>query len=451
MLRYLRLTYERLRFLGERLRFIWAPLRHLPESLRHPAESARRIGDDLRHIRGLLGRWAGDLALAVRLEYRGLDRFELSRRLRRDFLKGRVLGKAAYSLAVVAWAAFIFWGRFLTPLASTPYFRPEREFRTIGFFENGAGPQFDDSWPTLERYPGLLDVISPFWYSVDSSGKILGDGYRPEVMNFARSKGMKVIPLVSNRKQGPGNGFDSIRTPEARAQTVDRLADLVASRGFDGLNLGYGLLPPEARAPYVDFVSSLARALRSQGRSLLVSVFSDVEVPAAISGFFDYRAIGQAADAIILLAYDRSYPATGPGPLAPRSWVSASLDSLLGYAPAGKVFLGVGTHAYDWPVSAEGGVVEYLSTAAALERARDEGALVTWDPVSGQSFYTYVSQSGLGREVWLQDAGHLLDKVALAKGKKIRGIALWRLGFSEEGALEQLAEALGRKIVQPGR
>lgn len=406
--------------------------------------------EDLRTIRRRLGRWVRSLAAATRREYGGLDLVEIARRLRREVFGNPLAGRALYGLTVTAWAAFIVWGRFLVPLATAPYFRPETRFQVIGFFENGTGPQFVDSWPTFQRYADLFDVVSPFWYSVDSSGKIVGDGYRPEVVNLARSRGIRVIPLVTNLKQSSGNGFDAIRTASARAKTVENLSNLVAARDYDGLNLGYELLPPEARESYSAFVTALGGALRGQGRTLLVSVFPDVEVSPAVSGFFDYRAIGRAADGIILLVYDLHYSATDPGPVAPLPWAEAGVDSLLGYVSPGKVILGVGSYAYDWPTASENGIAEYLSAATALARAQAEGVPVHLDPASRQSFFTYVSATGIKREVWLQNAQHLADKAALARAKGLSGLAVWRLGFSEDGALDLLAETLGRRIDRAG-
>jgi len=164
-----------------------------------------------------------------------------------------------------------------------------------------------------------------------------------------------------------------------------------------------------------------------------------------VSGFVDYRAIGEAADLVVLLGYDRSWPATSPGPLAPLAWVEANINSLLGYLPASKLILGIGAHAYDWPIDPEAGRTDYLSTSAALARASDAGAAVRYDPASRQSFYTYTSQAGADREVWLQDGSHVADKVRLAKSRGLRGVAIWRLGFGETGALEKLGRVVGRR------
>lgn len=402
------------------------------------------VRDDVRILRERLGGWSVRLYRAGVREYRGLNLRRVGSRLSREILASPALGRAAYVLVVLTWSAFVIWGRFLVPLSTTPYLRPEERFQAVAFFENGSGPEFPDSLPTLERYAKLFDVVSPFWYSVGPTGDLAGDGYRPEVVAAARSRGLKVIPLVGNLKSGPGNSFDAIRTDAARARTVDNLTTLAAARGYDGLNVDFELLPPEARPSYTAFVTSLATALHAQGRTLTVSVFPDVELSPAVSGFFDYRAIGQAADFIVLMAFDRHWSATGPGPVAPLPWVEASLDSLLKYVPARKVILGVGTHAYDWPTSAGSGIAEYLPTRVALQRAADAGSALRFDPESRQSTFAYASAGGAFREVWVQDGAQLADRAALARRRGLRGVAVWRLGFSEDGALERFGQAIGR-------
>ena len=376
---------------------------------------------------------------------RGLDLGQVGRRLGREVFGNPSRDRAVYVLVILAWVSLVAWGRLIAPLAITPYFRPQARFQVIAFFENGAGSKFVDSLPTLKVYSGLFDTVSPFWHSVGADGRVAGDGYRGEVVSLARARGLSVVPLVSNVKSGAGNSFEAIRTPEARAKTVGNLVDLVAEKAYDGLNLGFELLPADARESYSTFLRELAVALHGRGKTLAVSVFGDVDVSPLVSGFLDYRAIGEAADLVVLLGYDRSWPATSPGPLAPLAWVEANIDSLLGYLPAGKLILGIGTHAYDWPIDPEAGRTDYLSTSAALARASDAGAAVQYDPVSRQSFYTYTSQAGADREVWLQDGSHVADKVQLAKSRGLRGVAIWRLGFGETGALEKLGGVVGRR------
>ncbi len=420
----------------------WRPV--LPS--RTQIQDARaRIQDDLRVLRARLGQWSGRIVLAVRREYRGLRLAEMLRRVLGEVLANPRLGRAAFGLAVLAWSAMILWARILVPLAARPYFMPQPRFQSVAFFENGAGPEFPDSLPTFRSYVRLFDVVSPFWYSVGPSGDVAGGGYRPEVVDFARRKGLKVVPLVNNAKAGPDNSFEAIRTDAARARTVDALAAVAESRGYDGLNLDFELLPPEARDSYTALVTSLAAVLHAQGRTLTVSVFPDVEVSPELSGFFDYAAIGRAADFVVLMAYDRHWPATGPGPISPEPWVEAGLDSLLKYVPARKVILGIGSHAYDWPASAGTGIAEYLSTRTALQRAAAAGSATVYDSASRQSSFSYIAGEGSVRQVWVQDAPSLADKAALAQKRGLGGTALWRLGFSEDGALERFGRALGRR------
>ncbi len=391
-----------------------------------------------------MGGWLVRLYRAVVREYRGLSLGRVGRRLSREVAGSPTLGRAVYALVVLSWSAFIVWGRFLVPLSTSPYFRLEERFQAVAFFENGSGSEFPDSLPALQRYVRLFDVVSPFWYSVGPTGEVAGDGLRSEVVAVARSGGLKVIPLVSNLKAGPGNSLDAIGTEDARARTVGNLVALAAARGYDGLNLDFELLPPEARPSFAAFVTSLATALHARGQTLTVSVFPDVEVPPAVSGFLDYRAIGQAADFVVLMAYDLHWLATGPGPVAPLPWVEASLDSLLKYVPARRVILGIGTHAYDWPTTPGSGRAEYLTTRTALQRASAAGSTMRRDPASRQSAFAYTSEVGALREVWVQDAAHVVDKVELARRRGLRGVAVWRLGFSEDGALEEFGRAIGR-------
>jgi len=420
----------------------------------------RRVRERLRPAARRLGARSGSLVSrayayleprlrplyeAVRREWRGLTFREAARRVGEEVLMNPRRRKAAYALVVTTWVAAIVWGRLLAPLAAAPFLRPAEAFTVVGYFENGTGGFFEDSLPALEAAPrGLFDVVSPFWYNIGPEGGVVERGFREEVVRLARSRGMRVIPLVNNLKTGPGNGLEVLTDRTLRRRTADELGDLVARRGYDGLALSFELIPPEGREGFSAFVRELAGILHTQGKVLHVLVFSDVELPRSVSGLYDYQAIGEAADRVVLLSFDRHWTLTDPGPLSPLPWVEAGVESLLRHVPRNKVILGIGTHAYDWPVDPDAGVPEFLPTAAALRRAELTGADVRHDPESGQSFFTYKGSTGVERVVWVQDTAHLVERAELARRLGLRGVALWRLGYSEEGALEALARALGR-------
>jgi len=403
--------------------------------------AAPALAPILARVRPAVRSWSA----AVRREYSGLTLREAGRRVAREVAGSRHRRGAAWALVVTAWFALVVWARILVPLATTPYFFPAQRFTVLGFFENNAGGYFGDSLSALQQAPkNLFNSIAPFWYEVKADGQVEERGFRPEVVSFARSRGIRVVPMVSNAKATAGNSLGAISDPGLRRRVVDGLVAVAVDRGYDGLHITFALLPPEGRDSFTRFVEELASALHSVGRILSVSVFPDVGLPPEVSGFYDYRAIGAAADQVVLQVFDRHWTNTEPGPISPLSWAEASLDSLLGHVPAGKVVLGIGAHAYDWPEDPDLGLAEYLPTSAALRRAELVGAEVEFDPVSRQRTYTYEGSTGVNRVVWLQDAGHLADKVSLARSHGLAGVALWRLGFTEEGALETLARALGR-------
>lgn len=383
---------------------------------------------------------------AVRREYRGLSPERVWAGVRREVFENRRLKAAVYVLVVTTWVLAVVWSRLLVPLDMPPFFRPAGGLHVIGFFENESGGFFGDSLPSLKENPSLFDTISPFWYSVGPDGTVSEKGYRDEVVDFARSRGIRIVPLVTNLKEGPGNGMAVVTEPDLRAQVVTRLADLTVDRGFDGLDMGFQLLPQEARDGYSTFINELAEALRARGKRLTVSVFSDIDLPAAVSGFIDYSAIGRSADLVVLQAFDRHWTLTPPGPIAPLPWVEASLERLTRLVPASKIVLNIGAHAYDWPEDRAEGIPEYLPTEAALRRAALTNSEVEYYESARQSFYTYRGTTGIGRVVWVQDARHLVDKVQLARRHRLAGVALWRLGFTEPGAIEQFEAALsGRR------
>ena len=98
----------------------------------------------------------------------------------------------------------------------------------------------------------------------------------------------------------------------------------------------------------------------------------------------DYPALGQAADAVLLMTYEWGYTYGPPLAVAPLPQVQRVLDYALSVIPREKILLGVPTYGYDWPLPYERGVTRAtsLSPQAALALARQYGAEIQFDPVS---------------------------------------------------------------------
>lgn len=321
---------------------------------------------------------------------------------------------------------------------------PASGLEVVGFYENGdasgtggaQGPgdneqTFVSSLPALEANAKLINIVSPFWYSVNAGGAVTSTKPDPKVTKFAKDNKIAVWALVNNAKAGSQPAGGVLDAANTRSNAVKNIVDIADKGGYQGIFLDFQLIPPNSGSNLTSFVTELAKQLHAKKKKLGVAIFPKIDVSPDVSGAYDYAALSKQADMVLLMAYDRHYEGSVPGPVSPLSWVEANLTSTLKSVSTSKLVLAIGTYGYDWPSG--GGNGEYIATRVALARAAKYGATVKRDSASGQPYFTYTDENGQGHEVWFQDAEAAKARIDLAKKHKLRGVGIWRLGFEEAG------------------
>lgn len=309
------------------------------------------------------------------------------------------------------------------------------KLEVIAFYENGAGGMFVSSSESLRQNIAHIDTVVPFWASVDPSGNVTTVRSDPSIVDFVHKNDRPLVLLLNNLKRAGVSNASMIETPEARARTISNIVDTIVRQGYDGVHISFDLMPVSARQAFTTFIQDLALEMHSRNKILGVSVFPRLELPASIWGAFDYKAIGQSADYVVLQAYERHWINSPPGPIAPEPWAEASVQRALSEIPARKTVLGIGMYGYDWSEKPGKGTTEYLPAKDALARAKSLGVSVRLDRRSQQPTYRYTVNK-VTRVVWFQDANNMRRKMNLARKYGLRGIAIWRLGFEDPGTWE---------------
>ncbi|MDI7250035.1 MAG: glycosyl hydrolase family 18 protein [Bacillota bacterium] len=328
-------------------------------------------------------------------------------------------GLVALLVVVGLWSA-------LSPRA----FRRPAPFEVVGYIHDPAS-----GLASARSHPDRLTALSPLWYSVGPDGRLVDARPDPALREFARSQGIPLVVLINNQKVG--DNCQVLRSDASRRRMVSEITDLVTREGYEGINLDFQEMRPDVREEFTAVVRELARSLHAKGKILALSLIPPVDVPPEVTSVYDYRALGQAADYVVVFGYDRHNPSTDPGPIAPREWVEANIRKMVSLVPARKVVLGVGVYGYDWALPRRTPQdVTPLAVAAARELARRHGVQPQVQP-GGQVTFRY-AKDGRSHEVWFQDATNVKEKVDLARRYNLRGVAIWRLGFEEPAHWAQL-------------
>ncbi len=295
----------------------------------------------------------------------------------------------------------------------------------VGFFVNWD----DSSLASLKDNIASLDLLVPEWlHLADGDGTIVVDDRDRQrlVMSVIaeRRPDLKVMPLVNNFDGRVWRGervASMVSSDSARARTVSQLLDYVRDGRFPGVSLDFEEIPPPASRDFTRFVEQTAAAFHAAGLSVSINVPADEER-------FPYRAIGNAVDYVIVMAYDQHWPAGTAGPIAALDWFERVLRRRAKDTPAGKLIVALGNYGYDWVAGAP--AVEHTFEEAVLTAKESEGE-IRYDPASLNPMFTYADDDDKLHQVWMLDATTAFDQAAVARTIGAAGAALWRLGSED--------------------
>jgi spore germination protein YaaH len=143
------------------------------------------------------------------------------------------------------------------------------------------------------------------------------------------------------------------------------------------------------------------------------------------NGAYDYAALSNYVDTLVLMAYDEHWMGGTPGAIASIGWVEEVLDYSVTVVPRSKLYLGVAAYGYDWASSGS----KAYSINGCYNVASKYSATIKWDNTSKTPYFNYTDDKDISHSVWFENGQSLGYKLDLAKSYKIQGIAIWRLGL----------------------
>ncbi|PKM76249.1 MAG: copper amine oxidase [Firmicutes bacterium HGW-Firmicutes-15] len=273
---------------------------------------------------------------------------------------------------------------------------PRQAMTVIGFY--ALGDSKTSSWTNLfgHTYPtataGNTDVISELalgWYSIDKQGNLLDrsrtgwqrpDGWET-VLNSAKQYKLS-SEMVIHVTDGDGTISLLLNDPIAITRTVKAVSE--EAKHYSGVNLDFeglgfndsGEQLKQVQQRFTSFVKLLDQELKTNSTGLTLTLHA----PNSAYPGYDYQALGQIADRIIIMAYDY-----GSKP-EPVNLVKQAVEMACKSVPANKLILGI---------SAPSETAESIAT-----------------------------------------------KVGIAKRYNLGGVALWRLGVINDGMWQKLRDSL---------
>ena len=283
----------------------------------------------------------------------------------------------------------------------------------------------------IGEMPGL-DVVSPTWFDLTGVDGEVGSKASAEYINWAHNKGYKVWALFRNNSNDIEMTSAFLNDGDARAKAIRSVLAYASMLEIDGINLDFENVYLKDKDMLTQFVRELAPMLREQGLTFSVCV----NIPDGSDNWskcFDSPRIAEAADYIVVMAYDQTGTSSNhAGSVAQLDWVETNIRKLVERdgIPPERVILGMPFYIRLWEMETDSDINgRILNTKAiymrtAINLALDNHADIVWEERSGQFYCEYKSEGKIYR-MWLEEPYSLNMKSSLVHKYNLAGISAW--------------------------
>lgn len=324
-------------------------------------------------------------------------------------------------------------------------------------------PDFTHAFYAISSYSQLelaqgMDAVSAGWsrmrwdnnialLSTTSAGQnefCVPSGYET-VVNALSSKH---IPLHLSVYMSVADGAAKLlASPEGRRQAVEQIVQemnlpykALGRNPYSGVTIDFeGLRQPQS-ADFTAFLTDLSQQLHAMGKSLYVCV-SPVLAQGPYYDGYNYAAIGQLADKVILMAYDYDTQDMSQfvGTDFQKTAATAPIDQLYWSVRCArekispdKLLLGFSCKNTAWSIDGSGKLLTAQSVhpdlSTCTKRLGQKDTVTGWSNLYQQSYAIYNDDQGQRWFLWYQDARSVRSALNAARLLGVSGVSLWRLG-----------------------
>jgi spore germination protein YaaH len=288
----------------------------------------------------------------------------------------------------------------------------------------------DQSFDDLEAHYQQIGVVYPTYFNCGMKGLVTGQN-DPLVTGWAEARQVAVMPRLNC--QNPVDEDQILNEPAAQEATIDQLATLGQTYGYQGFQIDFEGAQPSERNAFTAFITALAERLHAQGEKLSTIVTAKYyNIQSGRAAMYDDAALSVPSDYIFVLDWGLHWTTSAPGALDELGWFTRVADYTATLPNKSKFVLGMPMYGIDWPAgggSANPGTPLEYENVMAL--AREFGATPEWEATAGDPHFSYVDESGVGHSVWYTDQQSIGIRVALAQSLGL-GVGLWHLGSEDQ-------------------
>lgn len=286
----------------------------------------------------------------------------------------------------------------------------------------------------LRKTLPYLTFLTVFTYGFTEEGELIGIDDE-EIIQIAKE--YQVAPLMLLSTLTADGTFSNelagriFSDEEARNRLFDQILNNMRIKGYYGLDVDFEFILPEDRDNYVRFLTELKARLEPEGYPLLVALAPKTSgmQRGLLYESHDYPAIGEVADAVLIMTYEWGYTYGPPMAVAPLNKVKEVLDYGVSVISRDKILQGLPNYGYDWTLPYVRGesMARSIGNAEAVQIARRYGAEILYDEQAQTPFFYYTDEGGAAHVVWFEDARSIRAKWLLNESYPLQGGSYWNI------------------------
>lgn len=311
--------------------------------------------------------------------------------------------------------------------------QPYRSLRVTGY----AYPYINET--VLADTLPYLSELAIFSYGFTTSGELVPPALPDEWMiELALRYGTApILTLTPLDEQGRFSNYlihRVVQNQEAVDELIDNLLAVMDDKGYQGVDIDFEYILAEDRDAFTGFVQQVAERMRISGyhTSVALAPKTSADQQGVLYEGKDYRALGEAADHVLLMTYEWGYTYGPPMAVAPLNQVRRVVEYAVTEIPPEKIDLGIPNYGYDWPLPFVRGetAATSIGNIQAVRIAIEQGVAIQFDDVAQSPFFTYQQAEGeavVEHEVWFEDARSLQGKFDLIREFGLGGCGYWQI------------------------
>jgi spore germination protein len=301
------------------------------------------------------------------------------------------------------------------------------DYTRIFYFRNGTNAR-----ESLFTNYASIDILAPQSYSFNENSEL--EGSIPEdVLSFAQSKKIRVMPLVTNANFGQKSLASVLNSTKNQKSAIKQMIDEAKRNDYIGWQIDFEQIGFEYKDKFSEFVERASRDFHKKGLILSVAVIAKIsDTPSDykntlwndLIGAYDYKRIGDASDFVSIMSYDAP---DSKGAVAPYPWLIKVIDYSIKYIPSHKISLGIPLYYWKW--DDERGKITGIGGFEGLKIA-----LSTYKPKLGYSDvdkapYMKYKRNKKSNTIWYENEVSIKEKINLIDKYKLNGFSAWALGL----------------------